>query len=158
MAKLVFLRRTEKDLSVFGGDIYFDIDGKNAGRLSLSNQEIYLPAGQHTIKMYKSHSYDTYIGFASSTITVSENEELMVRYAAPMMTNQPGNIIISAYDPQIEAASLKAREDTIARDYEADKRRREEQNSKYNTGTIIWVTCLIIGAIIFAIWEASIWW
>ena len=82
----------------------------------------------------------------------------MVRYAAPMMTNQPGNIIISAYDPQIEAASLKAREDTIARDYEADKRLREEQNSKYNTGTIIWVTCLIIGAIIFAIWEASIWW
>ncbi len=158
MAKLVFLRRTETEINVFGGDIYFDIDGKNAGRLSMSNQEIYLPAGQHTIKMYKSHSYDTYIGFALSTIFVREDEELMVRYVVPMMTNQPGNIIISAYDPQIEASSLKTREESIARDCAADKKRREEQNSKYNTGTIIWVVCLIVGAIIFSIWEVSIWW
>lgn len=29
MAKLVFLRRTDKEIEVFGGDVYFDLDGKN---------------------------------------------------------------------------------------------------------------------------------
>lgn len=28
MASLVFLRRTAKEAEVFGGDVYFDIDGK----------------------------------------------------------------------------------------------------------------------------------
>ena len=158
MARLVFLRRTEKEIEVFGGDIYFDIDGKNAGMLSRMDQEIELPAGQHTIKMYKSHSYDTYIGFAESTITLSDTEHLMVRYAAPMMANQPGNIIISQYDAHMEQELLKNREKAIQRDYSADVKRRQEQNEKYNTGVKIWIACMIIGAIIFAIWEASIWW
>lgn len=158
MARLVFLRRTEKEIEVFGGDIYFDIDGKNVGMLSRINQEIELPAGQHTIKMYKSHSYDTYIGFAESTITLSDNEHLMVRYAAPMMANQPGNIIISQYDAYKEQELLQNRENVIQRDYSADIRRRQEQNEKYNTGVKIWIVCMIIGAIVFAIWEASIWW
>ena len=71
MAKLVFLRRTEKDIQVFGGDVYFDIDGKNVGKLSRVNQEVSVPAGLHTIKMYKSHTYDTFIGFAETTMTTA---------------------------------------------------------------------------------------
>lgn len=158
MAKLVFLRRTDKEIEVFGGDVYFDLDGKNIGKLSRINQEINTVPGKHVIKMYKSHSYDTFIGFAESTIDVGENEELMVRYAAPMDVNQPRNIIISAYDYQKEAEALRNREQTIARDYAADENRKREQNEKYNTGIKIWMACMIIGAIIFAIWEASIWW
>ena len=157
MAKLVFLRRAEKDYEVFGGDIYFDIDGKNVGIFSRNNQEIYLPAGQHTVKMYRSHSYDTFIGFASSTITIDENENLMVQYAAPMMLNQPGNIIITTYDSFKEMELLKAREQAISRDYAADEMRKKDQNKKYNTGVIMWITCMIIVVIFFAIWEVFIW-
>ena len=92
-----------------------------------------------------------------STIDVGEAEELMVRYAAPMAVNQPGNMIISAYDYRTEAEILRNREQTIAHDYAADVNRKKEQNEKYNTGIMIWIVLMIIGAIIFAIWEVSIW-
>lgn len=157
MAKLVFLRRADKEIEVFGGDVYFDLDGKNIGKLSRTNQEIDVLPGKHTIKMYKSHSYDTFIGFAESTIDVDETEELMVRYAAPMAVNQPGNMMISAYDYCKETEVLRNREQTIAHDYAADVNRKKEQNERYNTGITIWIVCMIIGAIIFAIWETSIW-
>ena len=61
MAKLVFLRRTDKEIEVFGGDVYFDIDGKNAGKLSRTNQEIEVLPGKHTIKMYKSAMNTNYL-------------------------------------------------------------------------------------------------
>lgn len=156
MAKLVFLRRTEKEIQVFGGDVYIDIDGKNVGLLSRVNQEFEISAGKHTVKMYKSHSYDTFIGFAESTISVEEDEQLMVRYAAPMAANQPGNMIISAYDPLKETEMLRARENAIQRDYAAAEHRKQEQNNKYNTGIIIFICFLIVDAIIWAIWMASI--
>lgn len=156
MAKLIFLRRTEREIQLFGGDVYFDIDGKNIGTLSRVNQEIAISSGKHTIKMYKSHSYDTFIGVAESTIHIEENENLMVRYATPVTANQPGNLIISAYDPIKEQDILRARESSIQRDYVADENRKREQNEKYNTGLIFWTIFIIIDAIIFAIWMASI--
>ena len=156
MAKLIFLRRTEREIQLFGGDVYFDIDGKNIGTLSRVNQEIAISSGKHTIKMYKSHSYDTFIGVAESTIHIEENENLMVRYATPVTANQPGNLIISAYDPIKEQDILRARESSIQRDYVADENRKREQNEKYNTGLIFWAIFIIVDAIIFAIWMASI--
>lgn len=45
MAKLVFLQRTQKEIEIFGGEVFFDIDGKNAGKLSSTNQTVELPAG-----------------------------------------------------------------------------------------------------------------
>ena len=153
---MIFLRRTEREIQLFGGDVYFDIDGKNIGTLSRVNQEIAISSGKHTIKMYKSHSYDTFIGVAESTIHIEENENLMVRYATPVTANQPGNLIISAYDPIKEQDILRARESSIQRDYVADKNRKREQNEKYNTGLIFWTIFIIVDAIIFAIWMASI--
>lgn len=155
MAKLIFLRRTEKDVEVFGGDVYIDIDGKNVGFLTRVNQEFEIIAGRHTVKMYKSHSYDTFIGFAESTFNVEENEQLMVRYAAPMAVNQPGNVIISAYDSSKELEALEVRESVIQRDYMAEERRKQEQNNKYNTGIIIFICFIIFDAIIWAIWMTS---
>lgn len=155
MAKLIFLRRTEKDVEVFGGDVYIDIDGKNVGFLTRVNQEFEITAGRHTVKMYKSHSYDTFIGFAESTFNVEENEQLMVRYAAPMAVNQPGNVIISAYDSSKELEALEVRESVIQRDYMAEERRKQEQNNKYNTGIIIFICFIIFDAIIWAIWMTS---
>lgn len=52
MGTLTFLRRTQKEIEIFGGDVFFDIDGKNVGKLSLQNQDVEVAAGTHTIKMY----------------------------------------------------------------------------------------------------------
>ena len=153
---MIFLRRTEREIQLIDGNIYVDIDGKNIGALSRLNQEISISSGKHTIKMYKSHSYDTFIGVAESTIHIEENENLMVRYATPVTANQPGNLIISAYDPIKEQDILRARESSIQRDYVADENRKREQNEKYNTGLIFWTIFIIVDAIIFAIWMASI--
>ena len=156
MAKLVFLRRTEKEIEIFGGDVYVDIDGKNVGTLSRVNQEIELPAGEHTIKMYKSHTYDTFIGFAASTIQLGDDEKLMVKYSPPMMVNQPGNMIVSPYDAGREEEALKERERIIERDFVHEENRKKEQNRKYNNGVKIVIICAVIFAVIFAIYEVAI--
>ena len=156
MGTLTFLRRTQKEIEIFGGDVFFDIDGKNVGKLSLQNQDIEVTAGIHTIKIYKTHTFDTFIGFAESTVTVDENEHLMIKYAAPMMVNQPGNIVISEYDKAMERASIKDRENTIERDFNAEVSRKKEQNEKYNNGVKIVIVCAVIFAIIIAIYEMAI--
>ena len=51
---------------------------------------------------------------------------LLIRVTA----NQPGNLIISAYDPIKEQDILRARESSIQRDYVADENRKREQNEK----------------------------
>ena len=154
MAELVFLRRSEQDIQIIGGTIYIDIDGRNVGILSRTNQVIDVPAGTHTIKMYKSFHYDSFVGFAEATINVSENEQLMVRYAASMAANQSGNIIIVPYNPIREAAILRERDSAIERDYAAAEKIKQEQNKKYNTGIIIFICFLAIDAVIWAIWMA----
>lgn len=156
MGKLIFLRRTEREIQVFGGDVYIDIDGKNVGILSRTDQEYDVTAGKHTIKMYKSHSYGTFIGFAESTISVEQDEKLMVRYAGPMSTNQSGNLIITAYNDVNERKLLEERDAVIKRDYENEQHRKEEQNNKYNTGLIIFILFIIVDAIIWAVWMSSI--
>lgn len=145
MAKLVFLQRTQKEIEIFGGDVFFDIDGKNAGKLSLSNQMIELPAGSHTIKMYKSHAYDTFIGFAEQTITIGENEALMVKYASPMMVSQPGNMVISEYSEMKEVEAIQARDSAIQRDWIAQETQKKEAEEKYKNG--VWIVIGIAVAI-----------
>ena len=131
MAKLYFLKRTQKEIDIFGGDVYFDIDGKNIGKLTLHNQIIDVTPGFHTIKMYKSHSFDSFIGFAESTIKISEEEELMVKYSSPMMVNQPGNMVISPYTAKQAEDVLKKKDQEIHRDFVAEETRKREQNEKY---------------------------
>ena len=114
MAKLVFLRRTDKEIEVFGGDVYFDLDGKNIGKLSRTNQEIDVLPGKHTIKMYKSHSYDTFIGFAESTIDVDETEELIsFLLANPQQNAQPTQNGSSPVANGSEAEQLKRLKDLL---------------------------------------------
>ena len=155
MAKLVFLQRTQKEIEIFGGDVFFDIDGKNAGKLSLSNQTLELPAGEHTIKMYKSHTFDTFIGFAEQTITLEENEALMVRYSCPMMISQPGNMVISAYSEEKEAAAVQSRDAAIQRDFVAQETQKKEANTKYKTGVWICIGIAVAIGIIYGIYIAT---
>lgn len=37
--KLIFMRRTSKEIEIFGGDVYIDIDGRNIGVLSIIDVE-----------------------------------------------------------------------------------------------------------------------
>lgn len=141
MAKLIFLKRTQKEIEIFGGDVYFDIDGKNAGKLSLTNQIVEIPAGEHTIKMYKSHTFDTFIGFAESVINVTDDEQLMVKYSAPMMINQPGNMVISEYTATKEQEVIQEREYSIHRDFIATETQKKQAEENYKKGvmTVVWV-------------------
>ncbi|MDO4492051.1 MAG: hypothetical protein Q4B85_13390 [Lachnospiraceae bacterium] len=141
MAKLVFLKRTQKEIEIFGGDVYFDIDGKNAGKLSLTNQIVEIPAGEHTVKMYKSHTFDTFKGFAESVINVIDDEQLMVKYSAPMMINQPGNMVISEYTETKEQEVIREREYSIHRDFIATETQKKQAEENYKNGvmTVVWV-------------------
>lgn len=141
MAKLVFLKRTQKEIEIFGGDVYFDIDGKNAGKLSLTNQIVEITAGEHTVKMYKSHTFDTFIGFAESVINVTDDEQLMIKYSAPMMINQPGNMVISEYTETKEQEVIREREYSIQRDFVATETQKKQAEENYKNGvmTVVWV-------------------
>ena len=141
MAKLVFLKRTQKEIEKFGGDVYFDIDGKNAGKLSLTNQIVEIPAGEHTVKMYKSHTFDTFIGFAETVINVTDDEQLMIKYSAPMMINQPGNMVISEYTETKEQEVIREREYSIQRDFVATETQKKQAEENYKNGvmTVVWV-------------------
>ena len=141
MAKLIFLKRTQKEIEIFGGDVYFDIDGKNAGKLSLTNQIVEIPAGEHTVKMYKSHTFDTFIGFAESVFNVTDDEQLMIKYSAPMMINQPGNMVISEYTETKEQEVIREREYSIHRDFVAAETQKKQAEENYKNGvmTVVWV-------------------
>lgn len=145
MAKLIFLKRTQQEIEIFGGDVYFDVDGKNAGKLSLTNQTIELSAGEHIVKMYKSHTFDTFIGFAEAVINVTDNEQLMVKYSAPMMISQPGNMVISEYTEEKEQAAIKEREYSIHRDFVATETQKQQADENYKKGvmTVVWVAVAI---------------
>ena len=69
MAKLVFLRRAQHDIATYGGEVFFDINNKNIGKLAATDCFVDLPVGTYKIKMYKLH-YNTMIGFAEETVTV----------------------------------------------------------------------------------------
>lgn len=155
MAKLIFLQRTQKEIEIFGGDVFFDIDGKNAGKLSLTNQTVELPAGDHTIKMYKSHTYDTFIGFAEQTISITEDEALMVKYSCPMMVTQPGNMVISEYSEVKEVETVKARDAAIQRDFVAQETQKREAEEKYKNGVWIVIGIAVAIGLIYGIAMAS---
>lgn len=157
MAKLVFLKRTQKEIEIFGGDVYFDIDGKNAGKLSLVNQVVEIATGEHTVKMYKSHTFDTFIGFAESTINVTEDEQLMVKYSAPMMINQPGNMVIFEYTEQKEQEVIRERDYSIQRDFVATETQKKQADENYKKGvmTVVWVAVAI--AVVLGIFYGLLW-
>lgn len=156
-AKVVFMRRTQKEIDIFGGIVFIDIDGKNIGQLGTDDFIIDLPEGKHKIKMYKSHTYDTYIGFAETEIDIKANENLLIKYAAPMLVNQPGNIIVSNYISQEDIQEIvQKREEKIVLDHIADERKKAELEEKSRNGVIIFVVIMIIIAIIYGIQMASI--
>lgn len=156
-AKIVFMRRSLKEIELFGGDVYIDIDGKNIGILKTTNYVIELENGKHTIKMYKSHKYDTYIGFAETEVNIKEGNDLLVQYSCPMIITQPGNIIVSDYKSEEQIANaILEREQKISNDQRIDEQKKQEIEEKNRNGMIIFITIMIILAIIYGIYLAQL--
>ena len=163
MSNFVVLRRTQSEIDVFGGDVYIDIDGKNAGIVKNQNLQFDLSIGKHTIKMYKSHTMGTFIGVSENEIDIVEGEKLYARYSAPLMVNQPGNIVIAPYSSETELDSIiNDVERSIYSDYKEQQNKIEQtrkESEENNTNLIIWIIVVpaIIGLLYWCITMSYIW-
>jgi len=151
MGQLVFMRRTPSEAKTFGGEVFVDIDGKNVGKVALSDFEVTVSEGTHLIRMYKSHKYDTFIGFAESTLNIGAGDKLLVKYSAPMVVSQPGNMVITDYDSEALEQSALEREQSIQRDAHEDEMRVEEAKQKSANGMVLFFVIAIVCIIIWAI-------
>lgn len=155
--KLIFLRRTPKEIEIFGGEVFIDVDGRNVGILGTTDFIISVSKGNHKIKMYKSHTYGSFIGNAEVEICISEGERLLIKYSPPMLLNQPGNIMISDFKSSSQADELaKEKEEKITIDDNDAKHKKHEQETKTQNGTIIFVIIMILIVIFYAISVSSI--
>ena len=163
MENFIVLRRTRSEINVFGGDVYIDIDGKNAGVVKEQNLRFELPVGKHTIKMYKSHTMGTFIGVAESEIDIAADEKLYARYSAPLMVNQAGNILIAPFTSENELDNiLNDVERSVHTDYTEQQIKIEQtrkESERNNTNLIIWIFVVpaVIGLIYWLITMSYIW-
>ena len=163
MSNFVVLKRTQSEIDVFGGYVYIDIDGKNAGIVQKQNLYFDLSVGKHTIKMYKSHTMGTFIGVSETEIDIIEGEKLYARYSAPLMVNQPGNIIIAPYSSESELDSIvNGVERSISSDYKEQQNKIQQtkkESEKNNTNLMIWIIVVpaIIGLLYWCITMSYIW-
>ena len=156
-AKVIFMRRTPKEKDIFGGEVFIDIDGKNVGKLDLIDFVVEIENGSHRIKMYKSHTFDTYIGFAESEINISDGSDLLIKYSPPMLVNQPGNLVVSDYASSTQVDEIvKEKERILIKDYKEEEQKKIEMEEKSRQGTTIFIIIMIIIAIITIIEIASI--
>jgi len=155
MGQLVFMGRTPSEVEKFGGEVFIDIDGKNVGKLGLSEFEVSVSEGVHLVKMYKSHKYETFIGFAESELKVAQGDKLLFRYSAPMVVSQPGNIIVTEYDGQVAEQYAEDRELSIQSDARQDSERKAESNRKTKNAEFSIGLFIIISTILIIMMQAS---
>lgn len=154
---LVFLRRTQKEIEVFGGDVYIDINGRNIGILGTTDYTYDVAPGNYKIKMYKSHTYDSFIGHADAEISISDGEKLLVKYSPPMIINQPGNIVISNFESYSQTQNLAIeKENKITIDDSLEKQKKIDQEQKSQNTVIMFMVIMIISAIIYVVSMANI--
>jgi hypothetical protein len=152
MARLVFLRRAQYDFATYGGEVFFDINNKNVGKLAATDCFVDLPAGTYQIKMYKLH-YNTMIGFAQETVTVQDGECVMLQYVMPTTIAEPGHIIISDYS-QERADSIIASIDTQMYQKQQNEKKARAQAERGNKAVVGWI---IGGAIAVGVLSALSW-
>ena len=156
-AKIVFLRRTPKEKEIFGGEVFIDIDGKNVGILGLNDFIVELGSGKHRFKVYKSHTYDTFIGFAETEINIVDGNDLLIKYSPPMLVNQPGNLVVSDYKSTTQIETIvEEKENRLKDEYEVDEQKKAELREKNELGVTIFIIIMIIIAIITMIQISSI--
>lgn len=149
-ARLVFFRRTQQEMLSMPGEIYFDVNGRNLGRLSAAECFVDLPAGQYQVRMYMSHACGSLIGFADILVSLQEGESVMLRYIAPAMLNQPGHIMVFDYDPAA-ANTMAWNIDSQIAAARAQQAARNEQAKRESSSIVGWMigigvaTALLIG-------------
>ena len=157
MSKLYFVARTRSEINIFGGTVYIDIDGKQAGKLEETHTIIEVSPGLHTIKMYKSHEYNTFIGFAEISITIEENKDLCLRYTAPMLVHQAGHIVVSDFisidDMNRQFYETESSLSAQKKENDIKIQKQEEAQKKNNNALIFWIFIfpVLIGLLYFII-------
>lgn len=154
---LIFMKRTPKEIEIFGGEVYIDINGKNIAVLDNLNLEMPLVEGLYKLKMYKTHTYDTVIGIAEVDINIKNNEKFLVKYSSPMLVSQPGNITVKDYTYETNIDVLINNKDAkISNEFNNKQKQVEEQEQKNNNIIIITVIIMIICGIVYGIEMAQI--
>lgn len=144
-ARLVFFRRTQQEMLNLPGEVYFDVNGRNLGRLSSAECFVDLPAGQYQIRMYMSHGYGSLMGFADILVNLQEGESLMLRYVAPAMMNQPGHIMVFNYDPA-SANTMAWNIDSQITAALAQQAARNEKAKRDSNNIVGWMIGIGVGA------------
>jgi len=131
-----------------------DIDGKRIGELSSVDLVVEVDEGLHTIKMYKSHTYDTLIGFAEVVVEILSNQSLTFRYSAPMMLSQPGHIIMSDFTSIEDINKLvKEKEQALAKEkQENDNQARIKENEATKSNSILFFWIIFAPIVIWLIY------
>lgn len=151
------MKRTPKEIEIFGGEVYIDINGKNIAVLDDVNLEMSLTEGIYKLKMYKTHTYDTVIGIAEIDINIKTGEKLLVKYSSPMLVNQPGNITVNDYTYETNIDDLiNNKNDKISEEFNNKQRKVEEQEQKNNNMIIIIIIIIVACAIIYGIEMSAI--
>lgn len=161
MTKLYFIRRTPSEVSIFGGSVYVDIDGKRVGEVGMTDLVIDAYPGQHIIKMYKSHTFDSFIGFADVTLNIEEGKDLTLRYSAPMTTTQPGHIVVADFVSIDEINNqINQSESALSQEMHQNNVRLQMQNDNYRrktTSTVVWIIVLsVLTGIIFYLYQMAL--
>lgn len=134
-AKLIFVRRSDEEIHIFGGQVFADVDGKNVAVVERETITVEVPAGTHMVKMYKSHEYGSMIGFAENEVTLEDKEALVFRYAPPMVVTQPGHITVSDFvsyeriEREVTASAQVIAQEKRANDQKIQK---QQENMKKN--------------------------
>ena len=152
-SNLIFVKRTEKEFEIFGGEVYIDIDGKNVGLLGNNNIYLSVSSCQHKLKMYKTHTMGSIIGIAEIDISVSCGKKLLIRYVPPLIISQPGNIIVSDFlgDYQINEI-VSDREKKLGAELEQKKEQLEQQHQKNTYLVLIFILLIIFSSVIWIIY------
>ena len=102
----------------------------------------------------------TFIGVSETNIDIVEGENLYARYSAPLMVNQPGNIVIAPFSSESELDSIvNDVERSVHTDYTEQQIKIEQtrkESEKNNTNLIIWI--FVVPAIIYWIITMSYIW
>ena len=157
-AKLIFVRRSQEQIDIFGGEVFADVDGKKVATIGTETITYEVPAGRHIVKMYKSHEYGSMIGFAESEFTINDNEALVFNYSPPMKVTQPGHIVVSDFTSYEEIENEVATTAKVIAKEKADARKTAEEAGKAIAHNQIawWVLIFVIPAIFWAIYEFMI--
>ena len=103
-AKIVFMRRSLKEIELFGGDVYIDIDGKNIGILKTTDYVIELENGNTQLKCINRINMILTLDLPKLK-SISRKVMTCWSIPCPMIVTQPGNIIVSDYKSEEQIAN-----------------------------------------------------